>query len=223
MALRVFPRATHLTHVFRRSLILAIVLLFLRGPLRAADPASLQIRIEEGDGLTYPLGSRATRGVTIVVTDDAGNPVEGASVTFGLPETGPSGVFSSGSKTELLTTHADGRASVWGMRWDRQAGSFSIRVTASKGAARAGTVVSQHLAEAPGPTASVGSPSHRWLWIALAAAGAAGVGVAVALKGGSSSGSCSSTVVLPQNPCPSSSDSLGVTVIGTPTINLGHP
>src|SRR5580700_3712646 len=99
-ALRVFPRALHLHHEMRRFLLLSLCLVFLCGPLPAADPASLQIHIEEGDGLTYPLGSRATRGITIVVSDEAGNPVDGASVTFGLPETGPSGVFSNESKTE---------------------------------------------------------------------------------------------------------------------------
>ncbi len=173
--------------------------------------------------MTYPLGSRATRGITIIVSDESGNPVEGASVSFGLPETGPSGVFSNDSKTEIVTTHADGRASVWGMRWNRQAGSFNIRVTAGRGQARAGTVVSQNLAEAPAGNVGAGSGSHKWLWIGLAAAGAAGAGIAVAKRGGGSSSSCSSTVVLASNPCPSSPDTLGVTVIGSPAINLGHP
>jgi hypothetical protein len=30
-------------------------------------------------------------------------------------------------------------------------------------------------------------------------------------------------VVLPQNPCTSTPSSLGITIIGQPTINLGHP
>jgi hypothetical protein len=148
------------------------------------------------------------------------------SVNFGLPETGPTGVFADGSKSELVATKADGRASVWGMRWNRQAGSFNIRITAGKGATRAGTVVGLTLADAPAPAGSAGSAgssSHKWLWVALSVAGAAGVGIALAARGGGSSGSCSSTVVLPGNPCPSGSDPLGVTVIGTPTINLGHP
>jgi hypothetical protein len=176
--------------------------------------------------VTYPLGSRATRGITVQVSDEAGNPVAGASVSFGLPETGPTGVFADGSRSELVATKADGRASVWGMRWNRQAGSFNLRITVGKGVARAGTVVAMRLAD--GPAASAGganqiSSSHKWLWIGLAAAGAAGVGIAVALRGGGASGSCSSTVVLPGNPCLSEPDTLGVTVIGTPTINLGRP
>ncbi len=210
--------------MLRRYLGLSLLLLFLRDPLRADDAAGLRIRIEEGDGLSYALGSRATRGITVVVTDEAGNPVEGASVNFTLPDNGPSGVFSDGSKTELLLTKADGRASVWGMRWSRQAGPVDVRIVAGKGAARTGTVCTVQLAEAPSATTgSVGGSSHKWLWIGLGAAAAAGAGVAIAMKGGSSPGNCSSTVVSGSNPCSSAPDPLGVTVIGVPTINIGHP
>ena len=189
-----------------------------------ADPAALEIRVAEGDGLSYPIGSRATRGITIQITDEAGQPVDGATVSFGLPETGPGGTFSNGSKTEILTTHADGRVSVWGMKWNRQAGAFDVRITATKGQARAGTVCSQHLAEAPVSAPAKGGGSiHKWLWIALAAAGAAGAGVAVAARSHSGSSSCSSTVVLSQNPCTATPSSLGITIIGQPTINLRTP
>lgn len=184
------------------------------------NPASLQIRIEEGDGQTYAAGSRATHGISVVIADDSGAPVEGATVTFGLPDSGPSGVFSSGSKTQILTTRADGRASVWGMRWNKQPGSFDVRITASKGAARAGTVCSQRLADSAGPSISLGGFSHKWLWIGLGAA-AAGAAAGIAASRGSSGGSCSGTVLLPSNPCVATPSSLGVTTIGQPSINIG--
>jgi len=198
-------------------------LLFVRLPLHADDPGSLQIRIIEGEGQSYPVGSRATRGITVEVDDENGKPVDRASVHFALPENGPTGVFSNGSKTDLLLTGADGRAGVWGMRWNRQPGFFDIRITVGKGQTRAGTVVSQHLVEASGTSVSAGGSSHKWLWIGLAAAAGVGAGVAVAARGGSSPGSCSTTVVLAQNPCSATPTNLGVTVIGQPTINLGHP
>jgi hypothetical protein len=207
------------------TLALLLSLLIFHDPLRAADPPSLQISIQEGDGLAYPVGSRATRGITIQIADDQGKPVDGATVSFRLPEMGPGGTFSNGSKTEILTTRADGRATVWGMQWNRMAGAFDVRITATKGQARAGTVCSQHLTEASGPVAAhAGGPSHKWLWIALAAVGAAGAGagVAVAARGHSSS-SCSSTVALAQNPCTTTPSSLGLTIIGQPTIALGNP
>ncbi len=197
--------------------------LFLLDPLRAVDPANLQIRVVEGDGQSYPLGSRATRGITIEVSDESGHPVVDAAVTFGLPESGSTGVFSNGSKTEIVTTHADGRASAWGMRWNRQAGTFDVRITATKGQARAGTVCSQTLGASAGPSVSAGGSSHKWIWIALGAAGAGAAAAVVASRGSgsSSSGSCSSNVVLPANPCTSTANPLGITVIGQPTINLG--
>jgi hypothetical protein len=188
------------------------------------DPASLKIQVAEGDGSTYPVGSRATRGITVQIADDAGKPVDGATVSFRLPEMGPGGTFSDGSKTEILTTHADGRVTAWGMRWTRQAGAFDVRITVTKGQARAGTVCSQHLTEAAASAAlQSGGSSHKWLWIGLAAAGAAGAGIAVVALGHSASSSCSATVVLVSNPCATSPSSLGTTQIGTPTINLGTP
>jgi hypothetical protein len=177
--------------------------------------------VAEGDGLTYPIGSRATRGITIQITDDAGKPVDGATVSFRLPESGPGGTFSNGSKTEILNTRADGRATVWGMKWNRQAGAFDVSITATKGQSRAGTVCSQHLTETAGPSAAKGGSSHKWLWIVLVV-GAAGAGAAVGARSHSASSNCSSTVVLTQSPCAGSATS-GAAMIGTPTINLGAP
>ncbi|HEY1760636.1 MAG TPA: hypothetical protein VGG72_34995 [Bryobacteraceae bacterium] len=189
------------------------------------DPKTLEIRVTEGEGLSYPIGSRATRGITLLILDDTGKPVDGATVSFRLPEMGPGGTFANGSKNEIVTTHADGRASVWGMKWNRQAGAFDVSITATKGPARAGTVCSQRLAEAAVPATAQGGGSsfnRKWLWIGLAAA-AAGAGIAVVAKGHAGSTGCSTTVVLVSNPCASSSISSGTTQIGTPTISLGTP
>ncbi len=178
-------------------------------PLQAAagDPASLKIRIVEGDGAAYALGSRSTRGIAVEVTDDTGKPVEEAAVSFRLPEDGPGGVFSNKSKTQIAATGRDGRASVWGMQWNRMPGTFEVRITVAKGDARAGTVCSQSLTTATAPSARRSGGSHKWLWVALAVAG--GAGAAVLLAGrieSSSSGSATSSVV---------------TYIGSPTIAIG--
>ena len=63
--------------------------------LRAQDPAIVQIKVIEGEGAVYAVGSRATRGIAIQVTDETGRPVEGASVSFRLPDDGPSGSFAT--------------------------------------------------------------------------------------------------------------------------------
>jgi hypothetical protein len=178
------------------------------------DPAILQLRVIEGEGVAYPLGGRATRGVTVQVTDETGRPMENASVSFRLPEEGPSGTFSTGSRMEIVTTKADGKASIWGMQWNRTEGSFEIRITAVKGQARAGTVCAIYLSKATAETGS--SPpvklgtSHKWLWITLAVAGGAGVAVALGAMSGKSSSTPPGPGVTP-------------TTIGSPTIVIGAP
>jgi len=190
-----------------RSLILFLAVTFLA----CAQPATLKLTLIEGDGAVYPAGSRATRGVTVRVTNETGQPVEGATVSFSLPSEGPGGVFASGTRTEVATTHADGSAAAWGMQWNRTPGSFVILITAVKGAARSGVTCSQSLAAAAVPAARqqrTGARGHKALWITLAVvAGAAGAGVAAA------GGSKTSTTA----------PGLTGVQIGAPTISLGRP
>ena len=181
----------------------------------ADNPAILAIRVAEGEGAVYPTGSRATRGLTVLITDETGRPVEGATVSFSLPGDGPGGVFSSGARTEIATTHGDGRAAVWGMHWNHTAGPFEIRITAVKGQARAGAVSSQSLSDAPETKGAApaktraGSGSHKLLWISVIVAGAAAAGVVGVVAGKGATASAASSVTALQ--------------IGTPSITLGHP
>jgi hypothetical protein len=174
------------------------------------DFSGLNIRIVEGQGQKYALGSHATRGVMVEITDNLGKPVEGATVTFRLPDQGSGGVFSNGSKTEVAASRADGRVQVWGMQWNRTPGPFEIRITAAKGEAHAGTILPLSLAEAsetpPPKTVSSGHFGHKWLWVALGVGAAAGAGVAVQ---GMASSSAPAVV--------------NTTRIGTPTIAIGPP
>jgi hypothetical protein len=196
--------------------LLPFVLLFGLPLAAQDDPAILLIRIAEGEGTVYPIGSRATRGVTVQVTDETGKPVDSAAVSFRLPDDGPTGAFSSGMRTEIVTTGADGRANVWGMQWNRVTGPLEVRITAAKGQARAGTVCALYLADSAvpaehgnaGPRNSVLRRwgSHRKIWIGVGIAAAAFVSVAAISSRGTSS---SSAVNAPQ--------------IGTPTIIIGKP
>jgi hypothetical protein len=172
----------------------------------------LRIRIVEGEGVAYPLGSRATRGITVQVTDETGKPVPEAVVTFRLPDSGPTGTFTSGGRTEIAITAADGRALAWGMQWNREAGAFEVRITASKGEARAGAVCALYLTEAA--VSSREAPvdgamrRHKKLWVALAAVG--GAVAAVSLSSGSSASSAPPA-------------SVNGPRIGAPTIIIGRP
>jgi len=182
----------------------------------APPPAAiLQLRVVEGEGSVYAVGSRATRGLTVEVTDETGKPVENAAVSFQLPESGPGGVFATGSRTEIVTTRADGRATVWGMRWNRSPGAFQIRITALKDQVRAGAISSQYLSDSVTPTAGISGPgftvhhSHKWLYIGLAVAGAAGAGLAFGRS--HSSGASANSTATP-----------GIS-IGSPSVTIGAP
>lgn len=209
-------RAMHSTRMLR------FLCVFLAGIVQMAtlvlgvdNPATLEIRVVDGEGAAYTVGSRATRGVTVLVSDESGRPVQGATVSFSLPAAGPGGVFVSGSRTEIATTRADGRAAAWGMQWNRTAGPFEFRITASTGQARAAIVSAQYLTNLPEGTAAAspkargGTGSHKLLWISLAVAGAAVAGVA----GVASVKSATPAAAAPVSP----------TQIGTPTISLGRP
>jgi len=169
--------------------------------------------VVEGGDAVYPIGSHATRGVTVLVSDESGHPVEGATVSFSLPSEGPGGVFSSGVRTEIATTRAEGRAGVWGMRWNRTPGQFELRVTAMKGQARASSSVAQSLSDAPEMKVAAprGSGSHKILWIALAGGAAAAV-VGIAGKGSPNTGAPAAIAAGISGP-----------QIGTPTITVGRP
>jgi len=177
----------------------------------------VQLKVIDGEGTVYRTGGRGTRGITVLVTDEAGQPVSGASVSFRLPDTGPSGTFTSGLRTEIVTTGADGRASVWGMQWNKTAGPMEIHITAVKDQARAGIVSTQYLndtavSQAPqvgGDGTFKASHSGKTKWFLIAAA--VGGGAAAGMLFGRSHSSASDTT-------PAATLS-----IGGPTIIVGHP
>jgi hypothetical protein len=192
-------------------------------PAATREVAILQIRVVEGEGAVQAAGSRATRGLSVEVTDETGKPVGGAAVNFRLPDEGPGGVFANGMKTEVVITAPDGRATLWGMQWNRVEGPFQIRVTAAKGEARAGTVVGQYLSQAVAakqgaasgarPVAAPGKSHGKWIWIGLVVAGTAvGGGLAAGLV--KSSNTTTSATVASTTP---------TLTVGVPSITVGKP
>jgi hypothetical protein len=194
--------------VIRKFLVAGLAAVII--PLDAA--VIVQLRVVEGEGSVYGIASRATRGLTVQVTDEAGKPVEGAAVSFRLPDDGPSGVFSSGLRTAVVSTKSDGRATVWGMQWNKLPGPFEIRITAVKDQARAGIVSAQYLSDAVAAKSNGGTfqTSHhsrgKWLLISAVAAGA-GAGLAFSRSQGVKA---ATAPVL-------------ATQIGNPSITIGHP
>jgi hypothetical protein len=190
----------------------------------ASASVIVQLRVVEGEGITYRTGTRATRGLTVLVTDESGRPLDMASVSFRLPDQGATGTFSSGLRTEVVTTGPDGRASIWGMQWNKTAGMFQIRITAVKEQARAGIVSTQYLSDSAAPVAGgegvfkASHGGHKWLWIAGIAGLAAG-GAAFALL--RSQGSACEQ--LPSGQYCGANPAVAGISIGAPGITVGHP
>lgn len=174
----------------------------------------VQLKVIDGEGSVYRTGTRATHGLTVLVTDETGKPVNMAAVSFRLPDDGATGTFSSGLRSEIVTTGPDGRATVWGMQWNKTPGPVEIRITAIKDTARAGVISTQYLSDSVAPKSGGegvfrASHGHKWLWLA-AIAGAAGAGAAFAFSKGSSA------------PASTTSPVTGLS-IGSPSITVGHP
>jgi hypothetical protein len=184
----------------------------------AVSPLILQIRIVEGEGESYAAGSRAVKGITVEITDEAGHPVSGAAVSFRLPEDGASGVFQNGTRTEIASTGPSGRAVVWGMKWNKVVGPVVVRVTAAKGETRAGALVKQSVVE---PSQAAGPVNanrkirvrrgNKWVWISTIAAAAAGGGLAFGARGGGGGASSGSSTAR-----------AGSVTIGNPVITVGR-
>jgi hypothetical protein len=186
----------------------------------AAQVAILQIRVIEGEGAVHAPGSRSTRPLTVEVTDETGKPVEGAAVSFHLPEEGPGGVFANGMRTEVAVTDSHGHAAVHGLQLNRASGPFQIRIVASKEQARAGMVSFQYIAEpgsgAAAPTAGLSHGYRKWIAVAVLAGGGAAAGILAAGRSGGAPAPAAPSV--PPAPTPT------ITLtIGTPTITVGKP
>jgi hypothetical protein len=176
----------------------------------------VQLKVVEGDGAVYRTGARAARGLTVLVTDESGKPVEHAAVSFRLPEGGSGGVFSSGLRTEVVTTGPDGRATVGGMQWNKTSGPVQIRITAIKDQARAGIISTQYLSDdavalKAGGEGSFTAPHKgrtKWILIGL-----------VAVAGGAAAGFVLARSHTSQ---PNTAAPAGIS-IGAPSIIVGHP
>jgi len=202
--------------------LLAAAFLWAAPAPAAAQVAVLHIQVVEGQDVAHLPGSRSTRPLTVQVTGETGQPVEGAAVTFHLPDEGPGGTFSNGLRTDVATTDARGRASSRSLQANGAAGRFQVRIVASKEQARAGTVCWQSVDDAgaaPSPTlatparasASAAKVSRgRIKWIALAAVAAGGAAAGVLAAGRSGGATRSSGAAAP-------------VTVGTPIIAVGKP
>ena len=188
--------------------------------------AVLHIQVIEGEGAVHTPGSHSLRPLTVEITSETGHPVEGAAVSFHLPEEGPGGTFSNQLRTDVVITDANGRASLRGLQLNHASGPFQIRIVAAKEQAHAGAVASQYIAEpksgkvsmstsAPAPPGAPTASHSSLKWIVMAVAGGGVAAAAALLAGKSGAGS---------TPATAASTAVAVpTTIGLPTITVGKP
>ena len=113
------------------ALLLVVPNAVYSSPLQAPGAAKLNLVIIEGEGAINNVRQRTAREPIVQVEDENHRPVAGASVLFLLPDSGPSGVFSNGSRTLQVMTDSKGRAIAKGLRLNNVSGKFQIRVEAS--------------------------------------------------------------------------------------------
>jgi hypothetical protein len=159
--------------------------LFCWGVAGAQNP-QVKILVVEGQGAINNIKVARAKEPVIEVVDQNGAPIKGASVTFILPDTGPSAMFWDDSRILTTMTDEKGRAAGRGLHSNNLVGQYQIRISASYSGQTAHAVMAQTNAE---PAAAVrGGSSKKFLWIALVGAAAAG-GAIAAMGKSSSSGS----------------------------------
>jgi hypothetical protein len=194
----------------RTSTNLSIALIFVMlSASTEAQTSGIKIAVLEGQGAINNIQQHRAKEPVIQVSEDQ-RPVQGASVTFILPDDGPSGFFGNGARMMTIQTDEKGQAVGRGLRPNQTGGRLQIRVTASFHGETASAVISQINAEPAGAT-SGGGNGKKFLILALIGGAAAG-GIAAAMGGRSSAS---------QSPA-SSSPPGTILAPGTPVIQPPH-
>jgi len=138
-----------------QALSLALVALLVCAPsasaqLPAASPDQIELRIVSGSAAEFQPGSQQKQRLVMQVVNQDERPLAGVAVTFQLPDDGPSGLFENGQRSIVAFTNDEGEASITGVKWNNTSGPVSIRVTAAKGMAHAGTLLPVRLTAGSG-------------------------------------------------------------------------
>ncbi len=148
----------------------------------AQTQPGISIRVVEGDGAINSIRLHRAHDLVVQVLDPTAQPVAGATVTFLLPATGPSGTFGDSGLSITMQTDAKGMAVSRGLRPNRVAGQFRIRAITSWH----GQTVSAGLMQTNAEPVAKSHTSRTIAILAIVGAAAAG-GAVVATHGGKSS------------------------------------
>uniref|UniRef100_Q01RC3 Invasin domain-containing protein n=1 Tax=Solibacter usitatus (strain Ellin6076) TaxID=234267 RepID=Q01RC3_SOLUE len=174
--------------LFRAGLCVLLFACFAVG-----QEADVKIRILEGDGAINSIRLRRAKEPVVQVIEASGVPAAGASVTFLLPATGPSGTFGDNGLSLTVQTDSRGMATGRNLRPNTIAGQFRIRATTSWRGAAASASLAQTNAE---PVAKSGH--GKTIAILAVVAGAVAGGAAAAAHGGRSTPSGQASAAAPQ-------------------------
>lgn len=204
-----FPvmRSFHLSSVSSLLSLILTLALIAPPPLAAQAPSqgsasakpqeSLKVFVLEGQGAVNFIPDQRAHTPVVEVRDENDLPVEGASVVFELPESGPGGQFPGGGRSTTVKTVLGGQAAA-PFTVNNQAGPFQIRVTATIGDKIGRAVISQTNSLTPPLPAQ--KKKSRWLTtkklVLFSSVAAAAVLVAV-LATRDSGGSKSTTAPAP--------------------------
>jgi hypothetical protein len=174
---------------------------------------SLKVMALAGGGEQNDLERRIMAPLVVQVLDQNSRPVEGASVVFRFPLTGPSASFPNGEKSKTAKTNADGQAAAIGWMANGGVGTFQVHVTASRGNEIGEAVISMSnvnriVDDVKGKHKSAWS--SRWVKLAIIAGAAGAVaGIVLATRGGGGSSTGTQTTTVTASP-------------GSPTIGGPH-
>ncbi len=142
----------------------------------------LIIRVLEGQDALNSIGLKRAKEPVVRIESATGAPISGAAVNFILPLNGAGGFFAGQEQSLTVSTDDRGVAVGRGLKPNRIAGTFQIRVTASAGGQTAVAQIQQTNVE----SAPAGGHSGRIVAILVIVAGGAAGGVIAATHGGHS-------------------------------------
>lgn len=154
--------------------------------VRRLPPGGLKILVLEGRDIRNSIKTKSAVSPVVQVLDSQDQPVQGATVTFEVPPTGPGGTFAAGAPLATARTDYGGQATA-AFTPNNVAGTFFIRVSASLGDQKAEARIRQiNDKDLPEPAAII--PPKAWYkqkkwWAVLGAAAGGGIATGIILAG----------------------------------------
>jgi hypothetical protein len=183
------------------AILLAPASAFAQAPQTGALPITQSLKILPlvGNNGVNDLERRVMTPLAVQILDQNDAPVDGATVVFRFPISGPSAAFTDQQSAQTVRTGANGQARATGWTANAQVGTFAVQVTATRGNEQGtGTITMTNITRVL-PANEV--PKKRWWtsrWAKIAyVAAAAGITTAVVLSTRSSSTTIQGTIGAP--------------------------